>query len=144
MVTYAEKLKDPRWQKKRLQIFNRDNWQCKKCGDETTTLHVHHLEYKKDKDPWLYATSKLITLCEDCHKVIEGLKKDDGFKGVNFKEISIYKSDVWDSGDKIIFASIKGVCSMEIYKSSGDLIIGFNISSNEIPDIIEILNKANA
>lgn len=26
--TYAEKLKDPRWQKRRLEIFERDDWTC--------------------------------------------------------------------------------------------------------------------
>lgn len=34
MSEYKEKLKDPRWQKKRLQIFERDDWCCQKCGDE--------------------------------------------------------------------------------------------------------------
>ena len=51
MTTYSEKLKDPRWQKKRLEIFERDNWACKKCGDTDTTLHLHHLEYQ-NCDPW--------------------------------------------------------------------------------------------
>ena len=66
--SYSEKLKDPRWQKKRLEIFERDNWACFDCGDETATLHVHHLEYIKEKNPWDYNNEFLITLCENCHK----------------------------------------------------------------------------
>lgn len=29
---YAKKLMDPRWQKKRLEIFKRDGWKCQNCG----------------------------------------------------------------------------------------------------------------
>lgn len=64
---YAEKLKDPRWQKKRLEIFERDKWTCQKCGVTDKTLAVHHLKYDGDKDPWDYPKSWLATLCEDCH-----------------------------------------------------------------------------
>ena len=31
---YSEKLKDPRWQKKRLEILERDNFRCQYCGDK--------------------------------------------------------------------------------------------------------------
>jgi len=30
---YSKKLKDPRWQKKRLKIFKSDKFKCKICGD---------------------------------------------------------------------------------------------------------------
>lgn len=65
MNTYADKLKDPRWQKKRLEIMQRDGFMCVWCYDESSTLHVHHLEYRND--PWDVPNSSLITLCEDCH-----------------------------------------------------------------------------
>jgi len=45
---YYAKLKDPRWQKRRLQIFNRDKWTCRICGSTTDTLHVHHIAYSPD------------------------------------------------------------------------------------------------
>lgn len=64
---YSEKLKDPRWQKKRLKILERDDWKCQTCGDPKETLHVHHLYYEKDRDPWDYPDESLITLCADCH-----------------------------------------------------------------------------
>jgi hypothetical protein len=66
MATYAEKLKDPRWQKKRLVILERDNWSCCHCLDTETTLHVHHLRYSND--PWDAPDEDLKTLCEFCHK----------------------------------------------------------------------------
>jgi len=48
-MKYSEKLKDPRWQKKRLKVLERDNWECKQCGEKEETLHIHHLLYDKDK-----------------------------------------------------------------------------------------------
>lgn len=71
-MTYAEKLKDPRWQKKRLEIFERDGWECKLCFDKNKTLHVHHRSYSRGVEPWDYDNSMLVTLCCDCHdEVIE-------------------------------------------------------------------------
>ena len=71
MKTYSEKLKDPRWQKKRLEILNRDGFACNICGGTEDTLHVHHAFYSKGKDPWDYPDSILTTLCEDCHTQVE-------------------------------------------------------------------------
>ena len=66
-MKYIEKLKDPRWQKKRLEILNRDEWYCQKCFDNETTLNVHHRYYLPKTDPWDYPESALIALCENCH-----------------------------------------------------------------------------
>jgi len=65
---YFEKLKDPRWQRKRLEILNRDEFYCQSCYDDQSPLHVHHLYYKKDKEPWEYPNEAFLTLCESCHK----------------------------------------------------------------------------
>lgn len=67
-MTYSEKLKDPRWQKKRLEILDRDKFTCQSCFDTTKTLHVHHLDYEKGLDPWDYPGHYLMTMCEDCHE----------------------------------------------------------------------------
>lgn len=66
-MKYSEKLKDPRWQKKRLEILDRDRWNCRKCGDDKSTLHVHHRRYIPGRDPWDYPDTMLTTLCELCH-----------------------------------------------------------------------------
>jgi|DEB0MinimDraft_6_1074348.scaffolds.fasta_scaffold02477_3 hypothetical protein len=65
-MNYKEKLKDPRWQKKRLEILNRDEFTCVCCGDDESTLHVHHLSY--NGDPWETERNQLETLCEACHE----------------------------------------------------------------------------
>ena len=65
---YLEKLKDPRWQKKRLEIFERDGWACASCDDKNNTLVCHHRYYLPGKEPWDYPEDALVTLCEDCHE----------------------------------------------------------------------------
>ena len=72
--TYAEKLRDPRWQKKRLEIMQRDQFTCQHCQDKTGTLNVHHAVYVKGCEPWEYPTYMLITVCEPCHEKIEHVK----------------------------------------------------------------------
>lgn len=66
--TYSEKLKDPRWQRMRLKILERDLWKCRWCGAADKTLHVHHTYYERGKEPWEYPPESLLTLCEDCHQ----------------------------------------------------------------------------
>lgn len=66
--TYAEKLLDPRWQRKRLEILQRDDFTCVMCNSKDQTLHVHHGYYDKKLNPWEYDSTSLWTLCEHCHK----------------------------------------------------------------------------
>ena len=86
-MTYSQKLKDPRWQKKRLEILNRDEFTCQICKDTKTELHVHHVEYKGE--PWQQDNDKLVTLCKHCHEVITylGLQPYD-IKGAFKKKTS--------------------------------------------------------
>ena len=77
MPTYSEKLKDPRWQKMRLKVLDRDDWACQICGDNESTLHVHHRYYKKGCNPWDYPMESLVVLCEGCHD-----SEREGRKGV--------------------------------------------------------------
>lgn len=66
---YSKKLLDPRWQRKRLEILQRDNFTCTimGCMDNKSTLHVHHLDYIPGKEPWDYPDNYLTTLCVSCH-----------------------------------------------------------------------------
>lgn len=66
-MDYKTKLKDPRWQKKRLEILVRDGFACCLCKDRESTLHVHHKTYQFGKDPWDYQSRNYVTLCEECH-----------------------------------------------------------------------------
>lgn len=74
-MTYSEKLKDPRWQKLRLEIMQLDNFQCQHCHSTTKTLNIHHVLYKRGAMPWEYEPSLLVTLCETCHEQVKWLKE---------------------------------------------------------------------
>jgi hypothetical protein len=65
--TYSEKLRDPRWQRMRLEVMNRDEFTCQVCYDKAATLNVHHRWYRFGADPWDYPAEALVTLCESCH-----------------------------------------------------------------------------
>ena len=72
--TYAEKLRRPEWQRKRLEILERDGFKCTDCGDDKSELHVHHLYYTKGKQPWEYEDDAYRTLCAKCHEAHENMK----------------------------------------------------------------------
>jgi hypothetical protein len=65
--TYSEKLRDPRWQRKRLAVMERDNFTCRDCSATDQPLHVHHCYYAKG-GPWDTEDQLLLTLCADCHE----------------------------------------------------------------------------
>lgn len=87
-MTYSEKLLDPRWQKKRLEILNRDGFKCLDCGDADSTLHVHHRYYISGRHPWEYPDFCFKTLCKDCHKSIPDYQEQNReiFGGCPFDE----------------------------------------------------------
>ncbi len=75
MLTYGEKLKSPKWQKRRLQVMGRDKFKCLLCGDYESELHVHHTKYFNE--PWNVPTAFLKTVCHQCHWAVEMAKKYD-------------------------------------------------------------------
>lgn len=74
-MDYEAQLLNPKWQRRRLTILNRDNFTCTNCGNTEQTLHVHHLEYLGDLAPWEYHDDMLYTLCSYCHKLEKGREK---------------------------------------------------------------------
>lgn len=77
---YSELLRDPRWQRRRLDIFSRANFKCESCDFGERTLNVHHKLYRAGAAPWQYADSELVCLCEDCHlkgHLLEAVKSAD-------------------------------------------------------------------
>lgn len=134
---YSKKLSDPRWQRKRLKILERDKWTCKKCNDKNTELHVHHLEY--NKEPWNTPNKFLVTLCAHCHEFIERLKTRK--VPVHYSEVKVYKSDNWIDGDRIMYGRYDDILIMEIYDKNSEFIIGFNIPEHEFIDIKKIMYK---
>jgi hypothetical protein len=65
--SYAQKLRDPRWQKKRLEVMQANEFCCEICGDSKSTLNVHHKQYLKGYEPWDYHIEQLACICEHCH-----------------------------------------------------------------------------
>lgn len=110
-MNYSEKLKDPRWQKKRLEILTRDEWECKICCTKEKTLNVHHIGYSGN-NPWETENNLLLTLCEDCHNeetdnlsvatknVIHELR-GNGFMAMSFSSLAkiFEKNRGWDLYD---------------------------------------------
>ena len=116
MKTYAEKLKDPRWQKKRLEIFARDKWTCQGCGDTTQTLNVHHRRYSSGLDPWESDDVDLITLCDNCHGEERDLRQNAEQFIIELLRTSCLVEDL----DKIGFALCVGGTLDYLYKVGED------------------------
>lgn len=72
--SYWEKLQDPRWQRKRLEVLANANFRCEACGDSEETLHVHHGFYAKGREPWDYPNESLHALCKTCHESRQSLQ----------------------------------------------------------------------
>lgn len=136
-------LKDPRWQKKRLEIMQRDNFTCQHCGNTDKSLQVHHLWYSPLKKPWEYDNSAFITLCEHCHEnetecnsslysTFSDLKTIFGQQGLSkqlldaiFCRIALFLIDQYDKNDACN-DSIKellydAACGVQLYSDAKSL-----------------------
>src|SRR3990167_8201193 len=102
MKNYQERLKDPRWQKKRLFILQRDNFECQLCFDAENTLHVHH-KYYNNSDPWDAPDSALITLCAECHDQEGAASKP----AIDSLKNTIYNAGGMNSAFRLISLAIK-------------------------------------
>ena len=67
-MNYKEQIKHPKWQRKRLEIFERDNWKCRICQENNKQLQVHHLYYLPNTMIWDYDNEAMVTLCEEHHR----------------------------------------------------------------------------
>ena len=111
--TYYEKLRDPRWQKMRLKVMERENFTCQRCGADNITLNVHHGYYQKGFAPWQYPIATLACLCEDCHEEVTkminyihltiaeiGVNELDDIKRVVDSLISLKYTDPFPNAEK--------------------------------------------
>lgn len=105
---YAEKLKDSRWQRKRLEIMSRDLFECQKCHTKDHgMLSVHHRHYISFREPWDYPGELLITLCDRCHKQEEAIvpKVQDILNSLHFW--GYFNTEIVDVLNKMIETKIK-------------------------------------
>lgn len=98
-MTYSEKLKDPRWQKKRLEILERDNYTCRFCGDTTSILSVHHFRY--EGEPWDVDNIDLISVCNKCHQ-------EEHFEINYYKKL--FLECLEKEGGSVIYKSLYNTC----------------------------------
>ena len=68
-MNYNDQIKSGKWQKKRLEIMQRDDFQCLCCQSENQ-LTVHHLYYLPGLKVWEYDNDSLVTVCEKCHNIL--------------------------------------------------------------------------
>jgi len=125
-MNYSEKLKHPNWQKKRLEILQRDNFTCQICTDTETELHVHHLKYTGE--PFEATNEDLQTLCKRCHKL------ETFYNKRNDSIISIVKLDT------VLIGKLK---SGNIFLSLDDSLNGksFALTIDEPEKLLEILES---
>lgn len=118
---YQKILKDPRWQRKRLEIYQRDKFTCQLCQDIRTTLCVHHEAY--NGNPWDVPNDCLKTLCAHCHDIVHKLDK---FEIIQVeKRISINKK-CWE----VVAYTLTGIIFMYMFfvkdnDDIGEIIIVF-------------------
>lgn len=128
MTDYSEKLRDPRWQKKRLEILEKDAWTCKLCDDSESTLAVHHRRYLPNMDPWDYPDHLLVTLCEDCHEaeraersgcendLLEELREMFFSSDIHSLMIGFHKLELLESSDTVASTLEWALSSLEIQR----------------------------
>ncbi len=75
-IEFSDQYKHPLWQKKRLEILKRDDFNCVGCGASDKQLHVHHGYYEINMMLWEYDNNTMITLCEKCHKKVDIQKRE--------------------------------------------------------------------
>ena len=110
-MNYADQLKSPLWQKKRLEILERDKFTCQICLDTETQLHIHHQSYDNtyQTKAWEYPNHVYKTLCSDCHKAItdhlQEYGNDKEFNDLKVKNNGIKSLFIYTNGRLIISSS---------------------------------------
>jgi len=137
-MTYAEKLKDPRWQKRRLEILNRDQWTCQKCKDKDSTLHVHHRYYVFGCEPWEVPDEALVTVCFVCHEEEEGIAKEAKSKLLTvFLNAGFFYTDIQEPFSLLLEDALKA-----LGKDDFDFLITRIALSKQLrSDVIDLIQK---
>jgi len=90
-MTYAQQIKHPMWQKKRLEVLEYQGFECQNCGTTKDQLHVHHPFYRRGAMIWEYERHELQTLCNKCHKDAHAL--DEKIRQL-INDPNVYKEQV--------------------------------------------------
>lgn len=164
---YSKDLQNGQWQKKRLEILQRDNFKCLCCGS-ANSLVVHHLFYKYGLKPWQYPNDSLVTLCELCHtklhdelsekagklafELLTGIKigSNDPIKSMVTKEKNISDNDLpkaWTNVLNEINLSDKdaanALCSANLTLSNGLINVRYGFK-NQYPYLVNYYDLIKA
>ena len=62
--------KSSAWEKKRLEILERDNYECQVCKEEggfTPATTVHHILHLENRPDLAFDNDNLLSVCAACH-----------------------------------------------------------------------------
>lgn len=135
-MNYSNKLKDPRWQKKRLQILERDSFTCVVCSDKSTELHVHHSKYSGD--PWEADDEFLDTVCAHCHSMIHWFGNENDISKMRSKSIKVLHSD---QTSILILIGTKGTAIFSIKESDNSVELISVLENNHFLKISELIKN---
>lgn len=132
LLSYKEQIAHPLWQKKRLEVFERDNYTCQICLDKDTQLHVHHTEYDKTYQTmaWQYPNNVYKTLCKDCHQAITEHLEEYG----NDKEFNVMK--IKKDGKKTVLIYTNGLLRFNVDNEKTEWM---NITEDSTHKIVQFL-----
>lgn len=88
---YSEILRDPRWQKKRLEVLQAHGFKCEACENTEETLHVHHRYYVSHRMPWEYPDFCYQVLCVICHDRVK-----DSIESRRLEDSNVFEE--WEAG----------------------------------------------
>jgi len=129
-LTYKQQINHPKWQRRRLEVMERDGFQCQVCFDRNKKQNVHHKYYIYNKLIWEYPDELLLTVCEDCHKKIHTFIEKDITLTKIVEYLMINKTDFI-----IIMERIKELYNQQPYnfeKTLNRLILSQTIQEDEI------------
>lgn len=146
--SYTEYLNSEEWQKRRIKILIRDQFQCQICGTGKQ-LRVHHIRYPEayGEEP----DSDLITVCDTCHKKIH--ENDIRAKEQERRAWEEYRKQVeskkrvinqirskWVNEVKFrdfLYGGSENMCSLAILKSSAEEFARENNCSKPAPSYLQ-------
>jgi 5-methylcytosine-specific restriction protein A len=70
LVKEGKFYKSSAWEKKRLEILERDNYECQVCkegGGFAPATTVHHLKHLEDRPDLALDNDNLVSVCAACH-----------------------------------------------------------------------------
>lgn len=109
-ISYKDQLRNPKWQKKRLEIMQRDTFMCQICADTEETLNVHHKRYVKGKKAWEYNNEDLITICETCHRELTAYLKLNG----DYDSFSLIKLEDFYDCNRVLVVYTGGIVTFKM------------------------------